>query len=96
MADDTEPDIPALIETDARIYLRNSESFRFTDGVVDHSGPYLLGTDYTIGDVVGILDDVFGTAIPVRVAEVVITFEPGSTKYIPTFAVYIEKDPDDQ
>jgi hypothetical protein len=92
-----EEDINALIETDARVYLRQTESFKFTDGLADNSGPYVLGTDYTLGDVVGILDEVFGTAIPVKVVEVVITVEPGSaTKYIPTFEVYTEKDPDEQ
>lgn len=94
MADD--PDIPALIETDARIYLHNSERFLFLDGVACNCGPYELGADYNLGDVIGMLDETSGITVPVKVAEIVMTFEPGSKKYIPTFSVYTEKDPDEQ
>jgi hypothetical protein len=87
-------DIPALIETDARVYLKDSERFRFLDGVAGDTGPYSLGTDYILGDIVGILDELSGMISPARIVEVVMTFEPGSVKVIPTFSVYTEKDPE--
>jgi hypothetical protein len=89
-------DIPALIAMDARIYLRGTERFRFTDGVAGDTGPYLFGTDYLLGDVVGVYDAVAKTTNPVRVEEIVMTFEPGSTKIIPTLSTYSERDPEEQ
>jgi hypothetical protein len=89
-------DIPALIATDARVYLKNSERFLFTDGVANDTGPYKFGTDYELGDVVGILEEKTGTIVPARVVEVVMTFEPGLQKIIPTFSTYTEKDPEAQ
>jgi len=94
MAD--EPDIPALIATDARVFLKSSEQFLFMDGVAYDTGPYVLGADYILGDVVGLLDTKSGTVTPVKVIEVVMTFEPGSQKTIPTFSMYTEKDPEEQ
>jgi len=89
-------DIPALIATDARIFLRASERFRFTDGVTSDTGPYTFGTDYVLGDVVGVYDESSDTVNPVRVEEIVMTFEPGSAKIIPTLSAYVERDPEEQ
>jgi hypothetical protein len=86
-------DIPALIATDARVYLKNSEQFLFIDGVASNTGPFMLGTDYMLGDVIGIQDELSGKMSPAKVVEIVMTLEPGSEKIIPTFSVYTEKDP---
>jgi hypothetical protein len=89
-------DILALIETDARVFLRNSERYRFTDGVVGDNGPHVFGVDYKLGDIIGVYDAVLQVVNPVRVDEIVMTFEPGSTKFIPTLTAYSERDPEEQ
>lgn len=92
----TPDDIFNSIKTDAEMYLRETESFQFSDGVLNPDGLYRYGYDYNMGDIVALYDHYFQRSIPVRVVEEVYVFRSGDQQtLIPSFEKFVERTADE-
>ena len=89
-------DVYKLIVADATVFLRNTEKFALADGLGKPQGPYTLGADYFLGDIIGLHDHFRGTTTTVRVVEVTYVFTNEQyVKIIPTFETFVERKPDE-